>query len=61
MSENNKKILAPAAKRALKEAEERRKKNSKKVTQMPKEIDGPEGPEPTRYGDWEKKGITSDF
>ena len=61
MSENNKKILAPAAKRALKEAEERRKKKNKKVTQMPKEIDGPEGPEPTRYGDWEKKGITSDF
>ena len=26
-----------------------------------KEIDGPEGPEPTRYGDWEKKGIVSDF
>ena len=61
MSENNKNILAPAAKRALKEAEERRKKNSKKATKMPKEIDGPEGPEPTRYGDWEKKGITSDF
>ena len=61
MSENNKNILSPAAKRALKEAEERRKKNSKKAMQMPKEIDGPEGPEPTRYGDWEKKGITSDF
>ena len=26
-----------------------------------KEIDGPKGPEPTRYGDWEKKGIVSDF
>ena len=27
----------------------------------PKEIGGPEGPEPTRYGDWEHKGICSDF
>lgn len=25
------------------------------------EIGGPEGPEPTRYGDWERKGIASDF
>ena len=61
MSENNKNKLSPAAKRALKEAEERRKANRKTVTEMPKEIDGPEGPEPTRYGDWEKKGIASDF
>jgi hypothetical protein len=61
MSENNKNKLSPAAKRALKEADERRKENSRKVTEMPKEIDGPEGPEPTRYGDWEKKGIASDF
>ena len=61
MSENNKNKLSPAAKRALKEAEERRKANCKAVDGMPKEIDGPEGPEPTRYGDWEKKGIASDF
>jgi len=27
----------------------------------PREIGGPKGPEPTRYGDWEKKGLTSDF
>jgi len=27
----------------------------------PEEIGGPEGPEPTRYGDWERKGICSDF
>ncbi len=57
----NKDRLTPAAKRALKEAEERRKKDRNKAVDMPKEIDGPEGPEPTRYGDWEKKGITSDF
>lgn len=61
MLENNKNKLSPAAKRALKEADERRKENSRKITEMPKEIDGPEGPEPTRYGDWEKKGIASDF
>jgi hypothetical protein len=28
---------------------------------MPKEIGGPSGPEPTRYGDWERKGRVSDF
>ena len=34
----------------------------KDKTEKPKkEIGGQEGPEPTRYGDWEKKGITSDF
>ncbi len=35
--------------------------NKKKVSKKPKEVGGSEGPEPTRYGDWEKKGITSDF
>ncbi len=30
-------------------------------TTWPKEVGGPEGPEPTRYGDWERKGICSDF
>jgi hypothetical protein len=30
-------------------------------TEMPPETGGPKGPEPTRYGDWEKKGIASDF
>ncbi len=29
--------------------------------QRPKEIGGPKGPEPTRYGDWEQKGRCSDF
>lgn len=32
-----------------------------KLTQAPGEEDGPQGPEPTRYGDWERKGIVSDF
>ena len=27
----------------------------------PREIGGPQGPEPTRYGDWERKGICVDF
>jgi hypothetical protein len=52
--------LPEAAKRALAEAEERRKavQNAKP---LPPEINGPKGPEPTRYGDWEVKGIASDF
>lgn len=54
----------PAAQRALAEAEERRKK-AKLAEQAagprPKEVNGPKGPEPTRYGDWEKNGIASDF
>jgi hypothetical protein len=51
--------ITGAAKRALAEAEERRKK-MKKMALAP-ELSGVKGPEPTRYGDWEKKGITSDF
>jgi hypothetical protein len=30
-------------------------------TKKPVEIGGPEGPEPTRFGDWERKGRASDF
>jgi hypothetical protein len=51
--------LTPEAQRALAEAEERRK--SAKEQARAKELGGPKGPEPTRFGDWEKKGITSDF
>ncbi|MBC33936.1 MAG: hypothetical protein CMN01_04845 [Rickettsiales bacterium] len=36
-------------------------KNTKKTTKKTKEFGGPSGPEPTRYGDWEKKGICYDF
>jgi len=32
-----------------------------KPTPMPPEIGGPTGPEPTRFGDWERKGRVSDF
>lgn len=47
------------AARALTEAEARRK--AAEAAQMPKELGGRKGPEPTRFGDWEKDGIISDF
>jgi hypothetical protein len=53
--------LTPAAQRALAEAAQRRAARVDQTVQRPKEIGGPSGPEPTRYGDWEKKGLTSDF
>jgi hypothetical protein len=28
---------------------------------LPPELGGPKGPEPTRFGDWERKGIAWDF
>lgn len=51
--------LTPEAERALAEAEERRAKS--KATEMPPELGGRDGPEPVRYGDWERKGIAVDF
>ena len=53
--------LSPAAKRALREAQERRNRNENGTDKLPKEFKGRKGPEPTRFGDWEKNGITSDF
>jgi hypothetical protein len=55
-----KKVLPPAAQRALAEAEARRAATRASVPAA-KEFQGPEGPEPTRFGDWERKGIASDF
>jgi hypothetical protein len=55
-----KKVLTPAAKRALAEAAERRAKEEAEIAKAIEE-GGPNGPEPTRYGDWERKGIVSDF
>jgi hypothetical protein len=55
------KVLSPAAQRALAEAEARRVAAQANAHDAPKEIQGPEGPEPTRFGDWESKGIASDF
>ena len=49
------------AHQALKEAEERKSNYEISKKKMPKEIGGPSELEPTRYGDWERKGITSDF
>ena len=51
--------LPPAALRALAEAEERRRKAGDPVL-LP-ELGGRSGPEPVRYGDWEKKGLAIDF
>jgi hypothetical protein len=51
--------LPPAAQRALAEAQERRKNAA--GDKLPTELGGRDGPEPVRYGDWEKKGIAVDF
>lgn len=51
-------VLPPAAQRALAEAEDRRKAVK---AALPPELGGPKGPEPTRHGDWERKGIAVDF
>ena len=51
--------LNEAARRALLEAAERRKASEEPV--LDTEHGGPRGPEPTRYGDWEKKGLAVDF
>jgi hypothetical protein len=48
-----------AAGRALAEAEARRREQPGAA--LPKEVGNRKGPEPTRYGDWEKKGVVSDF
>jgi hypothetical protein len=55
------KILTPAARRALDEAESRRKSYRAREASLPKEFGGRGGKEPGRYGDWEIKGLTSDF
>ena len=59
--EPQRKPLSPAAERALAEADARRKAAAVDERSLPKEFQGPKGPEPTRYGDWENKGIASDF
>jgi hypothetical protein len=52
--------LPPAALRALAEAEERRKARANDV-EAPRELGGRPGPEPVRFGDWERRGIAVDF
>lgn len=53
--------LSAAAERALAEAEARRAEREARVAAMPREVGGRGGEEPVRYGDWERKGLTSDF
>ena len=55
-----KKVLSPAAKRALAEAAKRREAHDEAASLEP-EKGGPKGVEPTRYGDWERGGIAYDF
>jgi hypothetical protein len=55
------KVLTPAAQRALAEAEARRQAIDAATAMAPKEKGGRGGLEPGRYGDWEIKGLTSDF
>ena len=55
------KKLTPQAERALAEAAARRVEIDRKTAERAKELNGRKGPEPTRYDDWESKGIASDF
>ena len=52
--------LPAAARRALEEARARREALDK-AAQLPTELGGRDGPEPVRYGDWEKQGLAIDF
>lgn len=63
MSEQKPKKPNPAAERALAEAAARRQETERQAErqELAKEDPPRKGPEPTRYGDWEKKGIASDF
>lgn len=53
--------LPPEAKRALEEAKLRRKQAELNPSETPKEVAGRKGPDPVRFGDWEKNGIAIDF
>lgn len=57
---NPDKPLTPAARRALEEAAARHAAEQQAAERQP-EDGGPSGPEPTRFGDWERKGIAVDF
>ncbi|MEO0546510.1 MAG: DUF1674 domain-containing protein [Pseudomonadota bacterium] len=58
---STKKTLSPAAQRALAEAQARRETAQAEQEAREKELQGRAGPDPVRYGDWENKGIASDF
>jgi len=55
------KEIPEAARRALAEAGQRRKKLEQQGQKAAKEINGRDGPDPARFGDWEKNGIAVDF
>ena len=57
--ETAKRVLTPQAERALAAAAARRQAREQEV--LAKEFDGRDGPEPVRFGDWEVKGIATDF
>lgn len=59
MTDQPRNDLPPEAIRALAEAEARRK--ALLTAPLPAELGGRDGPEPVRYGDWEKKGLAIDF
>ena len=60
-SDEPKRPLPEAARRALQEAEQRRQEGRSQEAELPKEVGGRGGKEPVRYGDWEVKGLASDF
>ncbi len=57
MAEND---LPPEARRALADAERARKRKAEDIDR-PEEFGGPKGPDPVRYGDWEREGLAVDF
>ena len=59
MTDNKKPDLKAAAARALAEALDR--KEAAHTKKMPLELGGRDGPEPVRFGDWERRGIAVDF
>lgn len=61
MAEPAPRTLSPEAARALAEADARRKAAEAEAAARPKEVGGRDGPDPVRFGDWEKGGIASDF
>jgi hypothetical protein len=61
MDQPQRKTLSPIAERALAEAEARRAAIDARTNEAPPEDGGRGGLDPVRYGDWEIKGLTSDF
>lgn len=61
MNNNKPKNQTEAARRAIAEAEARRQTAKLRQEEQEKEVGGRDGPDPVRFGDWEKNGIASDF